>query len=48
MNNITLAFEVLWKIAGNFIFNPTAGGIIIFFGLGLLAWSLMYKRDHNC
>jgi hypothetical protein len=48
MNNTILALEVLWKIAGNFLFNPTAAGIIVLFVLGLSTWAMIYKQDHNC
>ena len=48
MNNTILALEVLWKIAGNFLFNPTAAGIILFFVLGLGAWAMVYKQNNNC
>jgi hypothetical protein len=48
MNNTTLALEVLWKIAGNFIFNPTAIGIILFFIIGCGCGLIFSKRDHNC
>jgi hypothetical protein len=30
MNNTQLTLEVIWKIAENFFFNPTAAGTIIF------------------
>ena len=45
MNTTLLAFEILWKIAGNFIFNPTAIGIILFFALGLSAWNFISKQQ---
>ena len=48
MEKTQLALEVLWKIAGNFVFNPTAAGIILFFVLGLGAWTMIYKLNHNC
>jgi len=48
MNDYTLVLEVLWKIAGNFVFNPTAAFILIFFVLGLGTWALIYKHNHNC
>jgi len=48
MNNTILAIEVLWKIAGHFLFNPTAAGIILFFVVGLGAWTMIYKHNHNC
>jgi hypothetical protein len=48
MNNTILALEVLWKIAGNFLFNSTAAGIIILFVFGLSTWAMVYKFNHNC
>jgi len=48
MNNTILAIEVLWKIAGHFLFNPTAAGIILFFVMGLGTWTMIYKHNHNC
>ena len=48
MNDTILALEVLWKIAGNFLFNPTAAGIAIFFIVGCGCGWLLSKRDHNC
>ena len=48
MNNTILALEVLWKIAGNFLFNPTATGIAIFFIVGCGCGWILGNRDHNC
>lgn len=48
MEKTQLAFEVLWKIAGNFLFNPTAAGILILFVVGLGTWAMVYKHNHNC
>ena len=48
MNNTILALEVLWKIAGNFHFNPTAADIIVLFVVGLGTWAMVYKHNHNC
>lgn len=48
MEKTQLALEVLWKIAGNFLFNPTAAFIIILFVFGLGAWAMVYKHNHNC
>jgi hypothetical protein len=45
MNNTILALEVLWKIAGNFIFNGTALAILILFGAGLTAFHLCNNQD---
>ena len=48
MENTILALEVLWKIAGNFLFNPTAAGIAIFFIVGCGCGWILSNRDHNC
>ena len=48
MNNTILALEVLWKIAGNFLFNPTAAGIILFFIVGCGCGWILINRDSNC
>jgi len=48
MNNTILALEVLGKIASNFIFNPVAISILVFFALGLGTWAWVSKLNKSC
>ena len=44
MENISLTFQLLSKIAGNFIFNPIAIFIILWFTIGITTWFIIQKR----